>query len=107
MRSQLRYRPGWDYYIQTPALCKADFCREKERFLRKNRGEKEKILPEKLLLRNWKEYSKMYLTMFRFDAEQGRTNWGDSGALYPQSATAGMNPDPRTCDVSSDLDKQR
>lgn len=22
---------------------------------------------------------------------------GDSGALYPQSATAGMNPGPRTC----------
>ena len=26
--------------------------------------------------------------MFRFDAEQGRTSWGDSGALYLQSATA-------------------
>ncbi len=45
--------------------------------------------------------------MFRFGAEQGRTSWGVSGALYPQSATAGMNPDPRRCDVSSDLDKQR
>ena len=37
--------------------------------------------------------------MFRFGAEQGRTSWGVSGALCPQSATAGMNPDPRTCDV--------
>ena len=65
------------------------------------------MILEKLFLRNREEYSKIYLTMFRFDAEQGRTSWGDSGALYPQSATAGMNPDPRTCDVSSDLDKQR
>ena len=32
-------------------------------------------------------------------AEQGRTNRGVSGALYLQSATAGMNSDPRFCDV--------
>ena len=37
---------------------------------------------------------------------QGRTSRGVSGALYLQPATAGMNPGPRTCDVSSDLDKQ-
>ncbi len=38
---------------------------------------------------------------------QGRTSRGDSGALYLQPATAGMNPGPRTCVVLSDLDKQR
>ena len=37
---------------------------------------------------------------------QGRTSRGDSGALYLQPAKAGMNPGPRTCDVSSDLNKQ-
>ena len=41
----------------------------------------------------------------RFGVEQGRTSRGDSGALYPQSATAGMNPGPRTRDVLSALDK--
>ena len=25
----------------------------------------------------------------------GRARWGDSGALYPQSATAGLNSHPR------------
>ena len=41
---------------------------------------------------------KYMLALFAFGA--------DSGALYLQPATAGMNPGPRTCDVSSDLDKQ-
>ena len=43
----------------------------------------------------------------RLVAEQGRTSRGDSGALYLQPATAGMNPGPRTRAVSSDLHKQR
>ena len=38
---------------------------------------------------------------------QGRTSRGDSGALYLQSATAGMNPGPRNSVVPSDPDKQR
>ena len=37
----------------------------------------------------------------------GRTSRGDSGALFLQPASAGMNPGPRTCIVLSDLDKQR
>ena len=44
---------------------------------------------------------KYMLALFAFGAKQGRTSWGDSGALYLQPATAGMNPGPRTCDVSS------
>ena len=45
---------------------------------------------------------KYMLALFAFGAKQGRTSWGDSGALYLQPATAGMNPGPRTCDVSSE-----
>ena len=37
----------------------------------------------------------------------GHTSRGDSGALYLQPATAGMNPGPRTHTVSSDRLKQR
>ena len=52
-------------------------------------------------------YSTIFTVLFLcFGAEQGRTSWGDSGALYPQSATAGMNPGPRTYNVPSALDKQ-
>ena len=38
---------------------------------------------------------------------QGHANRGDSGALYLQSATAGVNSGPRVHIVPSDLDKQR
>ena len=34
-----------------------------------------------------------------FDAGQGRTSWGVSGALYLQSATAEMISRPRFCAV--------
>lgn len=61
---------------------------------------------EKIGLLKLKKYSTIpYRLCFRFGVEQGRTSRGDSGALYPQSATAGMNPGPRTCDVPSALDK--
>ena len=38
---------------------------------------------------------------------QGCTSRGDSGALYLQSAIAGMNSRPRIFDVLSDLSKRR
>ena len=38
---------------------------------------------------------------------QGRTSRGDSGALYLQPATAGMNPGPRDGAVPSAPGKQR
>ena len=70
-----------------------------------------KIFPEffcfgKIGCEMGKAVVKYMLALFAFGAKQGRTSWGDSGALYLQPATAGMNPGPRTCDVSSDLDKQ-
>ena len=50
---------------------------------------------------------KYMLALFAFGAKQGRTSWGDSGALYLQPATAGMNPGPRSRDVSSAPGKRR
>lgn len=44
---------------------------------------------------------------YRIGVGHGRTSRGDSGALFLQPASAGMNPGPRTCIVLSDLDKQR
>ena len=61
---------------------------------------------EKIGCENGEDIVKYSLALSCLGVEQGRTSWGDSGALYPQSATAGMNPGPRTCDVSSALDKQ-
>ena len=40
-------------------------------------------------------------------AWQGRTNWGVSGALYLQPATAGVNSDPRSRNVSSAFLRRR
>ena len=62
----------------------------------------------KNLLKNGRSYSIIHDSFVsHFGAEQGRTSRGDSGALYLQSALAGMNPGPRTYVVSTDLDKQR
>ena len=62
----------------------------------------------KNVLINLKTCSKIHLSfVLHLGAEQGRTSRGDSGALYLQSALAGMNPGPRTYVVSTDLDKQR
>ena len=72
------------------------------------RKEKKVVGILKNLLKNLKMCSTIHSSFVsHFGAEQGRTSRGDSGALYLQTALAGMNPGPRTYVVLSDLNKQR
>lgn len=82
--------------------------REIEKPCVKNRKRSERFLRELLdsfgkMMYNTSQQSARY----RIGVGHGRTSRGDSGALFLQPASAGMNPGPRTCIVLSDLDKQR
>ena len=98
-RSQLRYRPEQlNYYSNLFLPCKEHFFGEKEK--------RSKIYP--VVLDKLKDllYNKQYL--FRpSGAERGRASRGVSGALYLQSATAGVNPGPRRRTVLSGPDKRQ
>ena len=69
--------------------------------------------PHKLKVDKWEKI--YYNITYRLDIDglcpagawQGRTNWGVSGALYLQPATAGVNSDPRSRNVSSAFLRRR